>query len=319
MSARASRRLRLAASFALLALVVALADRDAVWRTLRQVKPGWLVAAMAVASLDRLIINQRWRLLLAGRGVHISLMLAARLQLRAGFLGSFLPTSVGVDAVRMTSLRGLGFPVADVVAATLVDRISLLAGTLLLGAAMIALFAHAMLPGAMTAIVLGLTGSMLVAGSAALHPAVRRFGRETVAARAPLRFRRTIHETAEAVLLYRHRHALLAKLAALTIAAFAVRIWFVELIALAAGVAIPFLQLATVVPILWIVVMLPITIGGLGVQELGYVGLMALVGVPAPVAVSMSLIEHVIARVGSLPGAFLIASPRPARAEPAPC
>jgi len=67
-------------------------------------------------------------------------------------------------------------------------------------------------------------------------------------------------------------------------------------------------DLLLIIPILWIIVMLPITIGGLGVQDAGYVALMALVGVSAPVAVGMSLLEHLISRAVSLPGAFLIDS-----------
>jgi uncharacterized membrane protein YbhN (UPF0104 family) len=61
-----------------------------------------------------------------------------------------------------------------------------------------------------------------------------------------------------------------------------------------------------VIPILWIIVMLPITVGGIGVQDAGYVALMAFLGVPAALAVSMSLIEHVVTRLASLPGAFFI-------------
>lgn len=52
--------------------------------------------------------------------------------------------------------------------------------------------------------------------------------------------------------------------------------------------------------------MLPITIGGFGVQEASYVLLMSLIGIGPAVAVSMSLIEHVVARLASLPGLLFI-------------
>ena len=61
-----------------------------------------------------------------------------------------------------------------------------------------------------------------------------------------------------------------------------------------------------VIPVLWVVVMLPFTIGGLGIQDAGYVVLMALIGVAAPVAVGMSLLEHVISRLVCLPGVFFL-------------
>lgn len=66
-------------------------------------------------------------------------------------------------------------------------------------------------------------------------------------------------------------------------------------------------DLMLVIPILWVIVMLPITIGGIGLQDAGYVVLMGLIGVSAPVAVGMSLVEHVMTRVAILPGVFFIA------------
>jgi uncharacterized membrane protein YbhN (UPF0104 family) len=52
--------------------------------------------------------------------------------------------------------------------------------------------------------------------------------------------------------------------------------------------------------------MLPITVGGIGVQDVGYVALMALLGVAPAVAASMSLVEHVVTRLVNLPGALFI-------------
>jgi uncharacterized membrane protein YbhN (UPF0104 family) len=103
-----------------------------------------------------------------------------------------------------------------------------------------------------------------------------------------------------------HDKRALAWVGVTTLAAFAVRIVFAKAVGLACGVDVPFVSLLTVIPILWIIVMLPITIGGFGVQEVGYVAVMSLVGVPPAVAVSMSLVEHIVARAVALPGALFI-------------
>jgi hypothetical protein len=42
------------------------------------------------------------------------------------------------------------------------------------------------------------------------------------------------------------------------------------------------------------------------VQDVGYVALMALLGVAPAVAASMSLVEHVVTRLVNLPGALFI-------------
>jgi hypothetical protein len=91
-----------------------------------------------------------------------------------------------------------------------------------------------------------------------------------------------------------------------TLALFFVRILFAKAVALSCGADVPLLQLMIVIPILWVIVMAPITIGGIGVQDAGYVVVMALVGISAPVAVSMSIVEHIVARAASLPGALFL-------------
>ena len=62
--------------------------------------------------------------------------------------------------------------------------------------------------------------------------------------------------------------------------------------------------------------MAPITIGGIGDAGRGLQVLMGLIGIGAPVAVSMSLVEHIVARLASLPGAFFL-SEVSARGTPA--
>jgi uncharacterized membrane protein YbhN (UPF0104 family) len=114
-------------------------------------------------------------------------------------------------------------------------------------------------------------------------------------------------EIAVATLSYRHQPRRLLYVSIVTLALFVVRLCFAKSLVLACGADVSFGQLLVVIPILWIVVMLPITIGNIGLQDAGYVALMGLLGVPAAVAVSMSLIEHVAARAASLPGVLFLA------------
>ncbi len=306
MSPATSKLLRLTVSIGLLALIIFLADWKEVWQVLRTVEIRWIIVAFVLAALDRLIINQRWQLLLEARGVDIGFAKVVRIQLGANFLGTFLPTSIGVDALRIAALCRAGEPAPAVIAATLVDRISLILATLLLGAVMLLFFAQSFIPKQVTDEVVAGTAFIFAVGAICLHKSVRRWVRLALLPRVPERFRQTLHDVAEAALTYRHEYRAMAGLAALTLLAFVIRIYFVKALTLAVGADLPILTLAMIVPILWIIVMLPITVGGLGVQDAGYVALMTLMGVPASLAVGMSLMEHVVARLGSLPGVFFI-------------
>jgi len=68
-------------------------------------------------------------------------------------------------------------------------------------------------------------------------------------------------------LAYRRDGRALASVTIATVILLADRILFAKSLALACAVNVPFGDLLLIIPILWIIVMLPITIGGLGVQD----------------------------------------------------
>lgn len=310
--------LRIVVSAGLLALVIAFADWREVWRVLRDVRVDWALAALALSFCDRLLMNHRWQILLAGRGVVLTFLRLLRVQLAANFLGTFLPASIGVDAVRIAALARSGHPVPAVVAATLVDRASMVLATLLFGSATVLLLARARIPQDLASVVYVMTAIGIVGCAICLHPAVRQRVRTSVLPSIPKRFREPVTRVSVAALAYAGERRTLAVLAATTAGVFAVRILFAKAVALACGIDIPIADLLLIVPILWIAVMLPVTIGGIGVQDASYVVLMALIGVAAPFAVSMSLVEHVVTRLATLPGVLFVDDVARRRADTAP-
>ena len=308
LSRGASRALRLLVSFGLLALVLWLAHWQSVVGVLRQVAGRWVLLALLLGIADRLLLNYRWQILLAARGVDVGFLRLFGIQLAANFFGAFLPSSMGVDAVRIAALCRAGEPTALVVAATLVDRASIVIATFLFGSAAILGLAGERVPRDLERVVLYSTVALVLLALAALHPAVRRRVRLALLPRMPQRWARAVSAVADASLAFRHEGRTLTAVAVLTAVLLAVRILFTKALTLACGVEIPIASLALIIPILWIILMLPITIGNIGLQDAGYVGLMSLIGIGAPIAVSVSLLEHVIMRVVCLPGAFLIDS-----------
>lgn len=306
LSRGAGRALRLLISFGLLALVLWLAHWQSVVGVLRQVAGRWVFVALLLGIADRLLLNYRWQILLAARGVPIGFLRLFGVQLAANFFGAFLPSSMGVDAVRIAALCRAGEPAAPVVAATLVDRASIVIATFVFGSAAILTLAGERIPRDVKLVVLYSTLAVVLATLAAIHPGVRRRVRLALLPRIPERWGRAVSAVADASLAFRHEGGTLIALAILTAGLLAIRILFTKALTLACGVEIPIQSLMLVIPILWIILMLPITIGNIGLQDAGYVGLMSLIGVGAPIAVSVSLLEHVIMRVVCLPGAFLI-------------
>lgn len=310
---RVSKVARIIFSLALLIVVISLAD----WRSVGQVLHGlnleWVGVALALALTDRLILSYRWLQLLAAQGVDPGFGRVFRVQLVAGFLGSFLPTSLGVDAVRMTALCRSGEPAPVVIGATLVDRATIVVATLIFGSLTILLVTGTHVTAQLQQAVV--VSTLLVLGmlTLILRPRVRHFARRAIMRHVPKAVADKITHIAAAALAYRSNGHLLARVGLITALLFAVRILFVKALVLACGIDVPVRALALTIPVLWIIVMLPVTVGGLGLQDAGYVALLGAIGVSAPVAVSVSLLEHVISRLISLPGAFLIGIRNPAQ------
>lgn len=83
-----------------------------------------------------------------------------------------------------------------------------------------------------------------------------------------------------------------------------IRIGMVYLQAMALNIHADPLLLALVLPLVWAALMLPISIGGLGLQEGAYFTFLRGIGIGGPAAVAISILEHVLVRVASLPGLY---------------
>ena len=158
MSIFASRWVRWLVSLGLLLAVLWWADWRSVVGVLREVDAAWVAVAAALALLDRIVLTYRWDLLLVVRGLGLRFLRLFRLQMAANFLGSFMPSSLGVDAIRIAALVRAGHPATEVVATTLVDRASMVLATFAFGSIMIVLLAGTRLPGDVAWLVLATTG-----------------------------------------------------------------------------------------------------------------------------------------------------------------
>lgn len=72
-----------------------------------------------------------------------------------------------------------------------------------------------------------------------------------------------------------------------------------------AGIDIGIWEFASVILILNLLISLPLSINGIGIREVGYVGLLTVLGVPAGVAFIFALSEFAITLASSLIGAFI--------------
>jgi uncharacterized protein (TIRG00374 family) len=302
---------KLLVSVALLVYLLRGVDLQRLWTAVRQASWLWLTAALALYFLMLAVSTWRWSLLLQAQGVVVQSSRLLGSFLVATFFNNFLPSNIGGDVIRISDTA----PAARsrTLAATIVavDRIlGLLA--LVLIAALGATITREMLPplehgsaGPLSPWLLWI-GFTLGAGvllQAFITPQtvlwlcrpLRLLHAEWVDARLA-----RITQTLER---FRTSPVALAGGALGAIAVQAILVAFYVAIAYSMRIPVSPWHLAVIVPISFVVQMLPISMNGFGVREATFVSYFALLGLPAEAALLISFVGAALIMLWSLAGA----------------
>jgi uncharacterized protein (TIRG00374 family) len=296
------RRFRIAVSVGLLAFLISWIDLRGMLTELVGVRYNLVILVLAAMLTTRVVGAFRWYLLLH---VHpaVSFPGVIRLTFVSDFVGYFTPGSFGIELVRLYGMAKTTGDGALSAASMLVERAIGLCTLVLL--VLLGIGFHP--PGLPAEIepLAWLALSLLVAGTALLMTQPAR--RLTLYSLASAKLRR-VHSAAQKVYLaldyYRRRPGLL-------VAAFATGILFqllrcaeAAIGAAALGFCLPFELFTVIVPVVILITLLPISIAGLGVREVGFVYLFGLAGMPAEIALALSLLTRLLNLLMGLPGAW---------------
>jgi uncharacterized membrane protein YbhN (UPF0104 family) len=86
------------------------------------------------------------------------------------------------------------------------------------------------------------------------------------------------------------------------------------------GIETPLTTYFAVVPLILLVMLLPVTVNGIGTAQAAFVWFLAPFGVPPPAAFALSVLFIALGVIGNVPGAFLYAfgASQPDARQPAP-
>lgn len=128
---RSNRLLRTLGTLGAFALLVYLLSRqgwDSILNGLRAI-PAWrFAAAAALMIVSRLAVSARWHTLLRAAGVPVRLQDSLRITFAGLFASNFLPTTIGGDVVRLAMALQMDFDKVVVTASLAVDRLVGMAG-----------------------------------------------------------------------------------------------------------------------------------------------------------------------------------------------
>jgi uncharacterized protein (TIRG00374 family) len=220
------------------------------------------------------------------------------------FVGTFLPASVGSDVVRAYAVGGDGVPLPMAVASVMMDRALGVLSILLLGLAAVIAVPQQAPPGVVTILVVGAFACVALAaiiyseGVATLMTAMLD--------RLPWAgLKRLAHRLLEAVRTYRHHHGALTNVIAGSLGVQVLRVLQAWLLGLALGITVPLSAYFVCIPIILLIMLLPITMNGIGTSQVAFIWCFGAVGVGRAEAFALSVLFVALGIVGNLPGVVL--------------
>jgi uncharacterized membrane protein YbhN (UPF0104 family) len=305
--------LKVVVSIVLLSLLFSKIDVTRLWAIARRASLRWFAVALAIYAVNMVASTWRWHLLLRTQQVNVRGRWLLGSFLVASFFNNFLPSNIGGDVIRISDTARAARSRTLAATVVLMDRVLGLMA-LILVAAVGASAAGAVHPAALPIWPMWLWAGLL-AGAAASAPAVL----------APVGFSRLlqpltvfhpewvggrIDTLTEVLTRFRASPGTLVRCfaTAVFVQGTMVLFYFAVIYALHLNVALS--DIAVIVPISFVVQMLPVSFGGFGVREATFSIYFSRIGQPIESAIAMSLIGQALIILFSLTGAAVYVSRR---------
>jgi hypothetical protein len=250
----------------------------------RQIAWWRFVLSIILVFISRIAVAMRWHVLMYSAGTGITLRQSMRLTFAMLFASNFLPTTIGGDVIRLAGAIRLGFDQAISVASLIVDRLIGMTGM-----AMALIFT---IPGFI----------QFSKDSSSLH-------QMAIPWLSPLanKITRFLQELTQAVKVWLRKPRSLFSALAFTWVHMLCTFTTVWLLLSGMGEDISFWMVMGLWSATYFVTLLPISINGLGVQELAMTYFYVTIGgISASSGLTLALLMRVLQMIASLPGALFI-------------
>jgi uncharacterized protein (TIRG00374 family) len=300
--------LKLSISIGLLGYLVYLADPVKILEVLNGIwsEGGiiYLVAAAVLFLLSLVIQSIRWKILVKGYGYPIPTRLLFKYYLIGLFFNNFLPTGIGGDVLRIYNLihesgnRTISF------ASVLTERILGVTSILILTIISLLIMQDSLKNDILIFIALGMLASVLllffIAFSKRMKTPIESICRKLTFIRAGERIQKFL----EAIRFYSDSKLIFIRILLLSMVSQMFLITMTYLLTIALGINVDYSYMFIVVPITFLLSMLP-SINGIGFRDGGYVVFLARIGISKAAALSLSFLTLLIPMIISISGGIL--------------
>jgi uncharacterized protein (TIRG00374 family) len=301
--------LKITVSAGLIIFILSRIQLDKMAELLRGADLPLLLLALAFYLAAIAAGNLKWRVLLDAQGASVSFWDLLSYTFAGLFFGNVLPSNVGNDLVRAYDLaRHTGY-VEQSAVSVLIDRLVGLMAYLALAVVMAVVAAltlsnsadlEAIIVAAVVVFAAIMAGFSLLLSRRAMMRLAFLFKFPLLSA-----FRPTAQRIFVALQIYRRSYRALAQGFFLALAGVVLAAMTEWLIGQALHLEISFFYFLLFSPLIAFVLLVPLSVNGIGLKEVAFVFFLGRVGVAAEAAFSLSLVFHAIIVVSSLPGGFV--------------
>ena len=300
--------LRALISISLLAYLIYLAEPSKIIEVLNGVWTGdglgYLAGALLMFMLAYIALSIRWQVLVSGYGLRIPTHVLFQYYLIGLFFNNFLPTGIGGDVLRIYNLikrsgeRTIGF------ASVLTERLMGVTATLILAIFALLFLSRGVKTNLLLLFAIGLLFGIilfffLIFQDKFFNKFAARVEKITL-----FRIGERVYKFLEALRFYQDSKTIYLKILFISLISQSLIITMTFLLAKALNIQVSLLYLFFVVPITFLLTMLP-SINGLGVREGGFVFLLGRIGISDAAAVSLSFSTILIPMIVSIAGGIL--------------
>lgn len=278
--------LRIAVSGLALFLILRQVNLSDVLTYLKGANLIFLVASAGLIFLHYFISSYRWQGLASVKGIKVSLLNLVRLYFMGAFFNNFLPSIVGGDVVKAYKLTRMTDKKVDAAVSVFMDRFTgLVVLVLISGVAFLYQFKLLAVGVSVALFLLAVLGIWSAPKLANLHPLLRK--------------------AYDSVMAYRGEREVLWRAAWISFVVQVVAVTTEYLIFLALGMKVSYLYCLFALPLISVASMLPLSINGVGVQDVLFVLFFSRVGLAQEAALAVSFVYHSLRLGSSLVGGVL--------------
>jgi len=289
--------IKLLITIALFAYISTKVDFDGVAKYITRADVPLLLMALTLAILSTVLAAYRWRLIMDKLGFVQTPRYYFEQYFKGSFFNQALPGSIGGDAVRIVNLRGNGYPLSLCVHGVFIDRIVGLVGLLVINLVSIA-FLPALLPSVVTTPLLlicvgGLSGFLVLIFMHRVHFLAR------------IKLLRIFTELSKSFyVVYRTAKAAWTQIG-LSVLVHLFSVLCVFALARAVRLDIEVWTYCLLMPPVFLLMIVPISLAGWGVREGAMVAMFGYIGAPKEAILAVAMLYGVTVIISSLPGAVV--------------